>query len=194
MMNKENIPQTWLICQNLKEWHDWLEAHHDKEAQIWLQIKKAKSNENGVRLEEAVDEAICFGWIDGKMHSLNQEHYILRFTPRKAGSIWSMTNRKRAEALITEKRMSESGMAKIQEAKTSGRWQSAYSSKEETEIPIDLLEALKGDPIAYNNFISWSNSQKFQAIWWLEESKQLKTRESRIFKIVEYARTNQKLF
>lgn len=193
-MDKNNIAQTWLVCENLKEWHDWLEANHDKEVQVWLQIKKAKSTENGVRMEEAVDEALCFGWIDGKMHSLNDDHYILRFTPRKAGSIWSMTNRKRAESLITEKRMRESGMEKIQEAKKSGRWQSAYSSKEKAEIPNDLLEALEADPVAHSNFNAWSNSQKFQAIWWLEESKQPKTRENRISKIVEYARNKQKLF
>ena len=193
-MDKNSISQTWLVCENLKAWHDWLEAHHDKEFKVWLQIKKVKSIENGVRLEEAVDEALCFGWIDGKMHSLSQDHYILRFTPRKAGSIWSMAKRKRAESLIAEKRMKESGMEKIQEAKTSGRWQNAYSSNEKTEIPKDLLEALLADPIANSNFNAWSNSQKFQAIWWLEESKQSKTRDSHISKIVEYARNKQKPF
>lgn len=194
MMSKNNIPQTWLICQNLKEWHDWLESHHDQEIEVWLQIKKAKSVEQGVRLEEAVDEALCFGWIDGKMHSLSQDHFILRFTPRRAGSMWSMTNRKRAEALIAEKRMKDSGMEKIREAKANGRWQSAYSSKAETEMPEDLLKALEADPVAYSHFTSWSSSKRFQAIWWLEESKQVKTRESRIAKIVEYARNKQKLF
>lgn len=193
-MDKKNIPETWLICQNLKEWHDWLDKNHDHELEVWLQIKKAKSSEQGVRLEEALDEALCFGWIDGKMHSLNQDHFILRFTPRKAGSIWSMTNRNRAETLIAEKRMTVSGMEKIEEAKSCGRWQSAYSSKEKTEVPKDLLEALETDPVANSNFTSWSNSQKFQAIWWLEESKQVKTRETRIAKIVEYARNKKKLF
>ena len=124
-MDKNNIPQTWLICQNLKEWHDWLENNQDNELEVWLQIKKSKASEQGVKLEEAVDEALCFGWIDGKMHSLNQDHYILRFTPRKSGSIWSLKNRKRAETLIAEKRMTVRGMEKIQEAKMSGRWQSA---------------------------------------------------------------------
>ena len=193
-MNKNSVPQTWLICQDLKAWHVWLESHHEKEIEVWLQIKKAKSVEQGVRIEEAVDEALCFGWIDGKMHSLNEDHFMLRFTPRRAGSIWSMANRNRAEALIADQRMKESGMEKIQEAKANGRWQSAYSSNEETEIPKDLLEALEADPEAYSNFSSWSNSQRFQAIWWLEESKQRKTRESRIAKIVEATRINQKLF
>lgn len=193
-MDKNNIPQTWLICQNLKEWHDWLENNQDNELEVWLQIKKAKASEQGVKLEEAVDEALCFGWIDGKMHSLNQDHYILRFTPRKSGSIWSLKNRKRAETLIAEKRMTVRGMEKIQEAKMSGRWQSAYSSQEKTEIPKDLLEAFESDPEANSNFTSWSNSQKFLVIRWLEESKQVKTRETRIAKIVEYARNKKKLF
>ena len=72
-MNAKNIPQRWLICHNLKEWHDWLAAHHDIETEIWLQIKKARSNELGIGLDEAVEEAICFGWIDSKMHSLDSE-------------------------------------------------------------------------------------------------------------------------
>lgn len=127
------------------------------------------------------------------MHSLNEEHFILRFTPRRTGSIWSRANRKRAEALIADQRMKESGMEKIQEAKENGRWQSAYSSNEEMEIPKDLLEALEANPEVYSHFISWSNSQRLQAVWWLQESKRRKTRESRIAKIVEAARKNQKL-
>ena len=193
-MDKQGIPQSCLICENLKVWHDWLESHHDQEAEVWLQIKKAKSVEQGVRLEEAVDEALCFGWIDGRMHSVNEDHFILRFTPRRAGSNWSMANRKRAEALIANQRMKESGMEKIKEAMANGRWENAYSSKTEIEIPKDLLQALEDDPVAYRNFKSWSNSQRLLAVRWLEESKQMKTRASRIAKIVEYARIKQKLF
>lgn len=101
-MNAKNIPQHWLICHSLKEWHDWLAVHHDIETEIWLQIKKARSNELGIGLDEAVEEAICFGWIDSKRHSLDSERYIMRMTHRKTGSMWSMINRKRAEALMAD--------------------------------------------------------------------------------------------
>lgn len=192
-MNKNNIPQSSLVCESPKEWHEWLESHYDTETEVWLEIKKAKSLKQGIRLDEAVEEAICFGWIDGKMHSLDQERYILRFTPRKPGSIWSLVNRKRAEALIAEKRMTEAGLEKIEEAKASGRWQNAYSSKVKPEIPDDLLVALQADPIACDNFERWTNSQKRIAVWWVEESRQAKTRENRIAKIVSSAQSNQKL-
>jgi len=190
----ENIPQSCLFCSNLKEWHDYLASHHDRESEVWLQIKKARSIESGISLDEAVVEALCFGWIDGKMHSLDTERYILRFTPRKPGSIWSMINRKRAEALIADGRMTEAGMVPIREAQANGRWNAAYSSKEKPEVPEDLTAALEADQVANSNFERWSNSQKLQAVRWLEQSRQSKTRANRIIKIISCAHNNQKLF
>ncbi|MFH0894108.1 MAG: YdeI/OmpD-associated family protein [Bacteroidota bacterium] len=193
-MDKNKRPQNGLFCETRKDWHDWLASHHGIASEVWLQIKKAGSAEKGVSYNEAVEEAICMGWIDGKMYSLDADKYMLRFTPRRPGSIWSMTNRKRAEALIAEERMTEAGMAAIREAKENGRWQAAYSSKETPDIPKDLMAALQGDPVASRLFKDWSNSQKLQAVWWIEEGKQLKTREKRIAKIVSCARNKQKLF
>ncbi|NTW72792.1 MAG: hypothetical protein HGA49_11210 [Eubacteriaceae bacterium] len=193
-MNIKNIPQSWLFCRNLKEWRDWLAAHHDNESEVWLQIKKVKAIETGIHLNEAVEEALCFGWIDGKMHSLDSDRYILRFTPRKSGSLWSMVNKKRAEALIAGGRMTEAGMVPIREAQANGRWQNAYSSKEKPKVPEDLKAALQADPLASSYFENWPNSQKLQAAVWVEESRQPKTRENRINKIVRYARNRQKLF
>lgn len=193
-MKMKNIPQSWLICRNLKEWHDYLTSHHDTESEVWLQIKKARSIGSGISLDEAVEEAICFGWIDGKMHSLDSDRYILRFTPRKPGSIWSMINRNRAESLIAVGRMTEAGMVPIREAQANGRWQAAYSSKEEPDIPQDLREALQADSVARSNFENWSNSQKLQAVVWVEQSKRQETRANRISKIVSSARNKQKLF
>lgn len=193
-MTAKNTPESWLICHNLKEWHDWLAAHYDIETGVWLQIKKARSNELGVGMEEAVTEALCFGWIDSKIHSLDAEKYILHMTHRKPGSMWSMINRKRAEALIAEGRMTEAGMVTIREAQANGRWEAAYTSKEKPVVPNDLATALVADQVANNNFENWSNSQKRQSVAWVEQSKQPKTRANRIDKVVSYAHENQKLF
>lgn len=193
-MNNNMRPQSGLFCATRKEWHDWLVSHHGSEAAVWLQIKKVGSPESGVYYNEAVEEALCVGWIDGKMLSLDADKYLLRFTPRRPGSIWSMANRKRAEALIAADRMTEAGLAEIREAQANGLWQTAYTSKETPEFPTDLLAALQADPVASRHFNDWSNSQKLQAVGWIAAAKQLKTREKRIAKIISCTRNNQKLF
>ncbi|MCX5779965.1 MAG: YdeI/OmpD-associated family protein [Firmicutes bacterium] len=193
-MNVRNIPRSWLLCRNLKEWHDWLTSHHDIEAEVWLQIKKARSIEIGICLNEAVEEAICFGWIDGKMYSLDADRYIIRMTPRKPGSMWSMINRKRAEALIADERMTEAGMLPIREAQANGHWQAAYTANEKPNVPKDLIAALQADSVADSNFENWSNSQKLQAVVWVEQSRQPKTRAKRINIIVKCAHNKQNLF
>ena len=186
------MPQSWLICQNQKEWHDWLASKHNVESEVWLQVIKVRSREVGIALNEAVEEAICYGWIDGKMYSIDSDKYILHMTPRKPGSMWSMINRQRAEVLIADGRMTEAGMASIRQAQTNGRWQAAYTAKKEPDMPNDLLAALQTNPVAKVNFESWSNSQKLMAIVWVEESRQPKTRMDRINKIISYAHHKQK--
>lgn len=192
-MNKNKFPDKWLICSNIKEWHLWLASHNDKEKAVWLQIKRAKSKETGIVLNEAVEEAICYGWIDGMMYSLDSDKYILRMTHRRNGSMWSMINRKRAERMIEEGRMTEAGMVTVKEAQENGRWQTAYSSKELPDIPEDLKNALQIDTDASCNFESWSNSQKLQAVVWIEQSRQQESRIIRINKIVSFAHNNQNL-
>jgi uncharacterized protein YdeI (YjbR/CyaY-like superfamily) len=189
-VNSKGVCQSWLICRDRKEWRTWLMVNHDIASEVWLQIRKAASREPGINLNEAVEEAICFGWIDGKMHSLDSDRFLLRMTPRKPGSIWSMINRKRAEALIAEERMTEAGMAPVREARANGRWQAAYSANEKPSIPHDLVAALQADPVAEVNFENWSNSQKLQAVYWLELSKLPETRVNRIKRIVDSAKKN----
>ena len=118
-MRESGFPEEWLSLRNPQEWHDWLVQKHDQKDQIWLKIKKAHVKGEGVLLAEAVEEALCFGWIDGKMYSLDKESFIIRMTPRRPGSVWSLVNRKRAEALTAAGRMTEAGLAAIQAAKTN---------------------------------------------------------------------------
>ena len=156
--------------------------------------KKFRTIEPGISLYEAVVESICFGWIDGKMHSLDSNRFIFRFTPRKPSSVWSMINRIRAETLVADERMTEAGIVKIREAQLSGRWQAAYTSRIKPDIPGDLNEALHADPLASRNFENWSNSQKLLAVKLIEKSRQSKTRGNRINMIVNSAHNEHRLF
>ncbi len=125
-MDKMSFPKNWLICDETKEWHDWLMANYLTQTEVWLQISKAHLKDVGIKIDDAVEEAICYGWIDGKMFSLDEDKYILRFTPRRQNSHWSRKNKKRAEALIAKGRMSEYGLEKVRAAQKNGNWENAY--------------------------------------------------------------------
>lgn len=193
MADDKPLP-TWLSCQNLQEWHDWLAGHDQQAMAVWLKIKKARSKEAGVTLAEAVVEAICFGWIDGKMYSLDADSYILRFTPRQPDSLWSKINRQRAEALQAAGRMTPAGLQTILAAQANGTWQSAYSSQEKPQLPTDLAAALAADPEARGQFDRWSNSEQLQAAGWIEQAKRPQTRQRRIDQVVSQAHNGLKLF
>jgi len=125
-MNSKGFPEEVQVFKNRKEWRDWLAVHHQSETLVWLLIQKVHSQKTGIRLAEAVEEALCYGWIDGQMYRLDDEQFVIRLTPRRRKSIWSKRNKTRAEELIAAGQMTEAGLAAIREAKASGRWQAAH--------------------------------------------------------------------
>jgi uncharacterized protein YdeI (YjbR/CyaY-like superfamily) len=175
-----------------EEWRRWLQENHGEENEAWVIIQKVRSPDEGLRYVEAVDEAICFGWIDGKMRRLNDHEFEQRFSPRRQRSIWSLINRDRAERLIEEGRMTEAGLRAVEEAKSNGRWEKAYTSREPPEMPGDLLEALKESPEAHRNFMGFPNSARFMYIHWINDAKRAETRVRRIKRVVERATQNKK--
>lgn len=192
-MKHMEMPDSWLICHDLNDWSEWLSTHYETEKEVWVQIQKSDSLIAGIHLAEAVEEAIRYGWIDGMMHSLNADCYILRFTPRRPDSRWSLNNRRRAEALIALDRMTKAGMETVEAAKANGQWSAAYSAKEEPELPQDLRAALQVDTEALNEYESWPNSSKFQLVDWVLQSKRKETRQARIRKIVESAHEKKRI-
>lgn len=118
------------------EWRRWLEQNHGQEKGVWLIHYKKGSDKRSVSLTDAVDEALCFGWIDGKLRSIDGEKYVLRYSPRKAKSVWSKINKEKAERLIEQGRMTRAGLAKIEEAKRNGYWDNAYTNRIMEEIPL----------------------------------------------------------
>ncbi len=170
-----------------------MEANHDRFDSIWITIRRKSSREGGISLEEAVEEALCFGWIDGRLRRVDFERFALRFSPRKANSVWSKINKDRAEKLIESQRMTIAGLTKIEEAKESGWWDSAYTNRFEEKIPIELENALKKEQTAWENFQRFANSYKNMYIGWVTSAKTNKTKLKRIEKVVKQAKENRKM-
>jgi uncharacterized protein YdeI (YjbR/CyaY-like superfamily) len=175
-----------------EEWRQWLIENHSTSDSIWIFIQKKNSEKIGIRYNEALDEAICFGWIDGRMKRFDKSQFIQRFSPRRKKSKWSLLNKKRAEKLISEGKMTNAGYLVIEEAKRNGIWDKAYSSRGPIQIPDDLLNALKNSSIAYSNFLGFPNSARFMYIHWINDAKRENTRKRRISRVVCRSEKNLK--
>jgi uncharacterized protein YdeI (YjbR/CyaY-like superfamily) len=175
------------------DWRAWLEENHEREKEAWLVIRRAESPSPGIFLGEAVEEALCFGWIDGVMKSVDAETYFLRFSPRKRGSIWSVSNQQRVERLIEQDRMTESGMAKVREARENGEWEAALRREDTLTLPDDLREALAAHPQAQANFDRLAPSHKKQYLYWIASARTAPTRQKRIQQTVEMVASGKRL-
>ena len=183
---------TILHFKDTQEWHKWLLQNHNKEKEAWIVIQKKHSNKIGIRYDESLEEALCFGWIDGKMMSINKEEFILRYSPRKSKSVWSKRNKDKAEELVTQGRMTFAGLATIKEAKKNGSWEEAYTSKLKDEIPYDLEAALLKNKTAWLNFQKFANSYRNMYIGWIVGAKTEETRKRRITEVIKRSILNKK--
>jgi uncharacterized protein YdeI (YjbR/CyaY-like superfamily) len=174
------------------EWRAWLAEHHAAEKELWLVFYKKHTGKPGVSYEGAVEEALCFGWIDGIGKSIDAEKYTLRFSPRKRNSVWSASNKKRVAKMIKQGRMTEVGLAKVNEAKKNGQWRKATQREDPTNIPADLVKALRANKQAQQNFERLAPSHKKQFIWWIMDAKTDATRQRRIQKTVRLVAQNKK--
>ena len=181
-----------LNFKDTQEWRHWLEQNHRKAKEARVAIYKKRSKLPGLRYEEALEEALCFGWIDGIMKSIDQDRFVLRFSPRKANSIWSRRNKDKAEQLVAQGRMTTAGLSRIDEAKKNGSWDAAYTNKTREEIPPDLEKALMKNPTARKNFQRFANSYRNMYIGWINGAKTEKTRKKRITEVIERSSQNIK--
>ncbi len=190
-MKVASLPAS-MSFRSRSEWRDWLLQHHQTKTNAWIVILKKNTKASGIFYDEAVEEAVCFGWIDNKMRSVDDATYILNFTPRKNDSIWSALNRRQAESMISMHKMAAAGLASIENAKKSGSWDAAYSSKAIPAIPEDLLQELRMDPANLERFEQLSNSQQLQYITWVMQAKTAQTRAKRIMAIATRMRLPKK--
>jgi uncharacterized protein YdeI (YjbR/CyaY-like superfamily) len=176
-----------------REWHDWLALNHAKEKEAWLVIHKKNSRRIGINYGHALEEALCYGWIDGKMKSIDKDTFILRFSPRKPRSVWARTNKETSERLITAGRMTAAGLAVIEEAKENGTWDNAYTNRVKDKVPAELETELSRNSTAHTNFHKFANSYRNMYIGWINAAKTDETRRKRIEKVVELSAANKKL-
>ena len=181
-------PDKCLTFASREEWRAWLEEHHAIDQEAWLFHFKKKVAKRALTYEEAVEEALCFGWIDGLLHSIDSEKYALRYSPRKSRSVWSEANKRRVEKLINEGRMTAAGLEKITEAKENGEWDAATAREDVTAIPADLAQELKKNKVLAS-FNKWPASRKRRYLYWLSSARKLETRQKRVQAIVKLATT-----
>jgi uncharacterized protein YdeI (YjbR/CyaY-like superfamily) len=175
---------------NRQEWREWLEKNHHTSIGIWLIYYKVKSGKPSVQYSEAVKEALCFGWIDSKVKSLDEERYMQIFTPRKAKSVWSKLNKKYIEELIEQNLMTDVGLKKIEVAKQDTSW-NQLDAIEELIIPADLKQALEANETANRYFQAFNNSSKKNILFWIESAKRPETRLKRIEQTISSAELNK---
>ena len=173
----------------------WLEKNHSKEPGLWIQYAKKGSGIQTMVYAEAVEVALCYGWIDGKVRTVDENYYVQRFTPRRKQSRWSRINRDKAEALIAAGKMKPAGLAEVERAKADGRWDAAYEPAAKMTVPDDFLLALKKKPKALKFFEEELNkSNRYAILFQIHDAKKPETRARRIAKFVEMMRKGEKLY
>ena len=180
-----------VYAEDRQAWRDWLQGHHDKQKNVWLIIYHKKSKTPSVAYDEAVEEALCFGWIDSKPNKRDDESYLLFFAKRNPKSNWSRLNRERAERMLEQGRMTQAGLEMIETAKQNGTW-TALEAVQDSVIPPDLEQAFQKNEAAWENFSAFPPSSKRIILEWILNAKRPQTRQKRIDETVELAAKNIK--
>lgn len=160
-----------LSPETIEEWTQWLKEHSENEVLVWLRIKRKKSKKTGIYLDEAVTEALRFGWIDGRLNPMDEDYFWLRFSLRKPKSVWSLINRKRVELMIENKTLTARGYQTVEWAKQNGTWQASYTSFKDTHIPIEFTQSLERNSEAQKRYDTLSNADKLKLLYWLNTTQ-----------------------
>jgi len=173
------------LFRNAKAFESWLKRNHAQSDGVWLMIAKRGADAPSVTYPEAVEIALCWGWIDGQKKGLDDQHFLQRFTPRRARSIWSKVNVGKVAALIESGRMQPPGQAQIDAAKADGRWDQAYDGARTSTVPDDLVAALDANPPAKAFFAAINASNRYAVLWRVQTAVKPETRAKRIAQLVE---------
>jgi uncharacterized protein YdeI (YjbR/CyaY-like superfamily) len=174
-----------LLLRNASAWREWLATHSEEQPGVWLVLaKKGASEPTSLSYSQALDEALCHGWIDGQVKRRDELTYRQRFTPRRARSAWSKRNVGHVERLTAERRMQPAGLEAVAQAKADGRWEAAYAPQKEIEVPDDLTVALAAEPRAQANFEMLSSQNRYAVLYRIDTAKRSDTRARRIERFV----------
>ncbi|MBN2615023.1 MAG: YdeI/OmpD-associated family protein [Bacteroidales bacterium] len=183
-----------LAFETPQQWRSWLEQHHETVPQgIQMRIYKKDSGFPTVTYDEALDEALCFGWIDGQKNKYDEISWLQKFTPRRKRSMWSKRNKEHVARLIREKKMQPAGLKEVEEAQQDGRWEKAYDNAREMEIPEDFLAELKKEPEAWAFFRTLNRTNTYAIAWRLQTAKRPETRQRRMEQLLGMMKNKQKL-
>lgn len=174
-------------------WRAWLEKNHAKVDGVRVQFYKKDSRKKSINYHQALDEALCFGWIDSQANKYNADSYTQKFTPRRSQSMWSKRNRDHVTRLIKENRMTPAGLKVIESAKADGRWESAYDSPKNMKMPMDFLKALKKNKKAYAFYQTLNKANIYAIAWRLQTAKKPQTREKRFNALLAMLAEEKKL-
>jgi len=171
----------------------WLEENGHSCDGVWLKIAKKGAEERSITYAEALDLALCFGWIDSQKRGFDETYFLQRFTPRRPRGRWSKINREKAEALLEVKRMRPTGLAEVEAAKADGRWAAAYEGQRTAKVPEDLQRELDASPAAAEFFAGLDGANRYAVIYRLNEAKKPETRERRLRKFVAMLERGEKI-
>jgi uncharacterized protein YdeI (YjbR/CyaY-like superfamily) len=175
------------------DWERWLEKHHAQSAGLWLKIAKKGSEHETVLYPEALESALCYGWIDGQKGSHGEDFWLQKFTPRRARSRWSRINRDKAAELVEQGRMKQAGLAEVERARADGRWEAAYEGQSRATIPEDLQRELDRNPEAKAFFETLDSANRYAILYRIQDAKRPETRARRIEQYVAMLAEHRKL-
>ena len=191
-MGKDGKPVLAFASQD--EWEAWLDAEHASSDGVWVKFAKKGSGVETVVYAEALDVALCYGWIDSQVMTLDERFYLQKFTPRRSRSKWSRINREKIEQLTKAGRMKPAGLEQVELAKADGRWDAAYASPSTIEVPEDLQKALDANPKAAEFFATLSGSNRYAILYRLEDAKKAETRARRLEKFMGMLERGEKVY
>ena len=180
-----------------KAWANWLDRHHNASSGIWVRLAKKAARQGSdlaaMTYPDALEEALCHGWIDAQKRGESEAAWLQRFTPRGTKSIWSKINRQKALALIETGQMKPAGLREVERARSDGRWEQAYDGARTSQVPPDLEAALAANPGARKFFDTLDGANRYAILWRLQTAKKPETRARRLAKFVEMLNNNEKI-
>ena len=187
----DNLPV--MLFRDQKAWEVFLDKKSKSSPGVWLRIAKKSAALKSVTYQDALDSALCHGWIDGLKKSYDEESWIQRFTPRRPRSIWSKINQTKVASLVEQGRMRAGGVAAIEQAKQNGQWEAAYDSHRTATVPEDFEAALAASPKATKFFATLNSQNRYAILWRIQTAKKSETRMKRIAQFIEMLEKGEKL-
>jgi uncharacterized protein YdeI (YjbR/CyaY-like superfamily) len=175
------------------DFEEWLEENHADSDGLWLKIAKRGTSPPSITYAEALEAALCFGWIDSQKRGHDERHFLQRFTPRRPRGRWSRINREKAEALIEAGSMRAAGLAEVEAARADGRWEAAYEGQRTARVPDDLRRELDASPAAREFFAGLDSANRYAVIYRLNDARKPETRERRLRKFVAMLERGEKI-